>query len=237
MNYLITGSSSKVGINLIQTLLQDNHKIFAIYNTENKNLKKLLKIKKNNLYLYKVDLSKENQINNFFNKLKKNKIVIDSFISFAAIRENISFEKLTKKDLLRNFEINTISNFLIIKYISKDMLKKKYGRILICSSIGVKFGGSNETFGYSISKHASEFIPKITKEWALKNVLYNVLRLGVLDSKYTDKMKTKDLKNRKKLIPVGRIANTIEISNYIVWLTSEKNTFVTRELLSISGGE
>ena len=68
-------------------------------------------------------------------------------------------------------------------------------------------------------------------------MLYNVLRLGVLDSKYTDKMKTKDLKNRKRLIPVGRIANTIEISNYIIWLTSEKNTFVTRELLSISGGE
>ena len=39
------------------------------------------------------------------------------------------------------------------------MLKNSFGRIVNCSSIGIKFGGGNNTYNYSLSKFASEFIP------------------------------------------------------------------------------
>ena len=46
------------------------------------------------------------------------------------------------------------------------MKKLKYGRILNCSSIGVKFGGGDKTYNYSLSKHLLEFIPRYIKEHA-----------------------------------------------------------------------
>ena len=71
------------------------------------------------------------------------------------------------------------------------MEKKKYGRIINTSSIGVKFGGGINTFSYSVSKHINEFIPNEIRKLSTKNVLYNVLRIGMTDTKFHKKIKIK----------------------------------------------
>ena len=48
------------------------------------------------------------------------------------------------------------------------MIKNNFGRIVNCSSIGIKFGGGSNTYNYSLSKFASEFIPYNFKDWAKK---------------------------------------------------------------------
>ena len=56
------------------------------------------------------------------------------------------------------------------------MAKKKWGRILNCSSIGIKFGGGFNSFNYSLSKHSLEFMPNNYKHWAKKNVFINLFK-------------------------------------------------------------
>jgi len=51
------------------------------------------------------------------------------------------------------------------------------------------------------------------------------------------KLPGKNLKLRAKLIPMGRLAKIEEISNYIYFLASEKNTYIANQVLGISGGE
>ena len=117
------------------------------------------------------------------------------------------------------------------------MLKNKWGRILNCSSIGVKFGGGKNTFNYSLSKHCLEFIPNSYKDWASLNVLINNLRIGVTNTKLHKRILKRNLKERVKLIPMKRMAKTEEIASYIFSLISEQNTYITGQTLSISGGE
>ncbi len=117
------------------------------------------------------------------------------------------------------------------------MLVRKWGRILNCSSIGVKYGGGKNTFNYSFSKHALEFIPSDYKNWAKRNVLINNIRIGVTDTKIHKRIKHKNLKKRINLIPMGRMAKSDEIAKFIFQLASQKNTFITGETLSIAGGE
>ena len=67
------------------------------------------------------------------------------------------------------------------------------------------------------------------------NVLVNVVRIGVTN---TDSMrKTLKLNPRQKLIPMGRAASPEEIANHLIWLNSSENTFITNQVISISGGE
>ena len=118
------------------------------------------------------------------------------------------------------------------------MIAKNYGRILNCSSIGVKFGGGHNSFNYSLSKHCMEFIPNKFKEWSRKNVLINNLRIGVTNTKIHKKMKKSlNLKKRISLIPIKRMATSTEISNYIYNLVSQKNSFMTGQTITVSGGE
>ena len=125
---------------------------------------------------------------------------------------------------------------MIIRNSLNNMIKKNYGRIINTSSVGVKFGGSGNTFSYSLSKHINEFIPGYIRKLCSKNILYNTLRIGLTDTKLHNKIKNKSLKQRIKLIPMKKIATTDDIAEYMFYLIVHNN-FIANELINITGGE
>ena len=110
--------------------------------------------------------------------------------------------------------------------------------LLIGLSTGIKFGGGEFAYNYNLSKQCLEFIPSTYKDWAKKNVLINNLRIGVTNTKVHKRMK-KNIKmsERVKLIPINRMAEPKEISAYIVDLTTAKNSYMTGQTITVSGGE
>ena len=104
--------------------------------------------------------------------------------------------------------------------------------------MGVKYGGGEYSFNYNLSKHCLEFIPGKFKNWAEKNILINNLRIGHAKTKIHDRMK-KILKgkSRIKLIPMKRMITVKEVCEYIYFYSTNLNSYVTGETISISGGE
>ena len=82
----------------------------------------------------------------------------------------------------------------------------------------------------------NEFIPNNIRKLYSKNIYYNTLRIGVTNTKFHKKIKNKSMSRRVKLIPVKKMANTIDIVEYILFLIL-KNNFITNEVITISGGE
>ncbi len=235
---LILGGSSDIGIEVVKSFLKLKWEVTAHLFKNKKNLQKL---KKNftNLNLVKLDLSNLSNSNIEILIKKKFNNKYDSIINLIGYVDNKSFEKTNFKSILKSVITNAILPILIEKILVKKMISQRWGRILNCSSIGVKFGGGKNTYNYSFSKHCLEFIPSSYKNWAKKNVLINNLRIGVTNTKIHKKMKRKKFKMRKrlKLIPINRMAEPKEISDYIVNLTTESNSYMTGQTLTVSGGE
>ena len=232
---LILGGSSDIGIETVKLFLNNNFNVYAHYSSNKRSLKK---INNKNLKLVKLDFKNLNFKNTktYINKKFNNRY--DIFINLVGFIDNKSFENTNLQNLLTSLKINAIIPILIQQKIIKSMLNKKFGRILNCSSIGVKFGGGHNSYTYSLSKHCSEFIPNKFKEWSKKNVLINNLRIGVTNTKIHTRMKKNlNLNKRIKLIPMNRMASTEEISYYIFNIVSAKNSFMTGQTISISGGE
>ena len=229
-NVLILGGSSDIGIELTRKFLDKGiYKVNLHYNANSKIIKNL-KYKCN---LIKADLSSLNEKN----ILKKFKNDYDIIINLVGYISGKSFEEFTTKSLEKTLKINSFIPMLIIRKSLKKMIKKKWGRILNSSSVGVKFGGGNKTFEYSLSKHLNEFIPSYLKEIAEKNVFYNVIKIGLTDTKIHKKILNKDLIARTKLLPIKKMATTKDIANYIYYLSSNENQFITNEIINITGGE
>ena len=193
-------------------------------------LKFFKEIKKSKNKIYKIKFLK-NQLK-IFSQDK-----YDSVINLIGYINNKSYKNMDIDDLSITFKVNTFIPLLIQRNILTNMIKQKWGRILNCGSIGVKYGGGENTYCYSFSKHALEFIPSIFKELSKKNILINNIRVGVADTKIHKKIKGRNLKKRTKLIPIGRMAKVTEIVDFIYYLSSQKNTYITGETLSIAGGE
>ena len=225
---LILGGSSDVGRTLIDLIDEKNYKIYLHYKSKKPNTPK------KNVTLLKKDFSKITFKNcaTFLNPFKN----FDIIVNFIGYIDNKSFLKTNYRDIIKSLNSNFLSQLLIYKYSINHMKKKKYGRIINCSSIGVKYGGGINNFNYSLSKHCSEFVPSEMRQLAKYNILFNNIRLGVVDTKIHSKILRKKIKDRVKKIPIKRLANKKEIADYIFNLI-DKNTFISSETLSISGGE
>ncbi len=232
---LILGASSDIGLELVNKFLQNNWQVHAHYNNNKTNLFNI-KSKNKDLKLFKLNLfTKFNNIDKKIINLRLNNF--SSYINLVGALDSKSFKDSNYQDQIKILSANTLYPLHILKTILPSMIKNKFGRILNCSSIGVKFGGGINNYNYSLSKHLMEFIPSESKKWSINNVLINNLRIGVTKTKLHSKINNKNLKERIKLIPIGRMANTTEISEFIFYLSTENNSFITNETLSIAGGE
>jgi 3-oxoacyl-[acyl-carrier protein] reductase len=225
---LILGGNSDIGIKVIEKLIEDKNLLLYIhYNRFRPKIrcKKKINLIKKNLF----DINEKN-----INKIFKNDY--DIIINLVGYVSNQSFFNFRIKELNKTILINSIIPYLIIRNSLKSMIKKKFGRIVNTSSVGIKFGGGKKTFAYSISKYLNEFIPSDIRRLSSKNIFYNTLRIGVTNTKIHKKIKNKSLKNRVRLIPANKLASVDDISNYIIYLI-HNNNFITNEIVSITGGE
>ncbi len=234
---LILGGSSDIAKDLIIHFIKKNYIVDAHFNNNSKKLKELEIKYKESLNLIKLDFSKCN------NKNYKNKIIknfnnhYNIYINLVGYIDNKNFENNTLKNIETSLNINFLIPFFILQHIIKKMLKKKFGRILNVSSIGVKFGGAVNNLNYSLSKHNLEFIPAIYKKWSKSNVFINCIRLGVFNTKIHNKIKNKNLKNRVSLIPIERLGEPSEVIGLMDYLTSKENSYMTGEIINFAGGE
>ena len=225
---LVIGGNSDIGLELLYSFLND--KKFLIHIHYNKKI--LQKNSKKNIKLIKKDLSKIDgkNLNKYFDSN------YDIIINLAGYVSNQSFSNFSIKEVQKTILVNSLIPFMIIRNSLKNMLKNKFGRIINTSSVGVKFGGGINTFSYSLSKHLNEFMPSEIKNLSSNNVLYNTIRIGVTDTKFHKKIKKKSLQKRIKLIPLKKMATTLDIARYIAYLIFENN-FITNEVINITGGE
>ena len=132
---LILGGSSDIGIKLVKLLLKKNYFVYAHYFSNKKNLQE---VSSANLKLIKLDFKKINNKNNLKNIKKNFNNRYDIFINLVGYIDNISYENSNLDNLFTSLKINSLVPLMIQKYIIKKMLDNNYGRILNCSSIGVK---------------------------------------------------------------------------------------------------
>ncbi len=234
---LILGGSSDIANDLIPKLIDKNYNITAHYSSNSTNVKKLKK-KYKKIKFIKQNFNKITKIN--LSKFLKNPAIKNNatLINLVGYIDNRTFQQTSLEQTVETIKINTLIPNLVIRENLKFMKKLNYGRILNCSSIGVKFGGGDKTYNYSLSKHLLEFIPRYVKMHAKYNIMINNLRLGYTKTKIHKKIKNKNnLKNRIKKIPIGRAAATKEIANYISNFISKENSFITNETVTIAGGE
>ena len=162
---------------------------------------------------------------------------LGGFIHLAADLRATPFAEATPNVLMNALATNVVSALTIARHVAPPMTGRGYGRIVFSSSIGVAFGGGEMTLPYSLSKHALEFIPAISRDWAAANVLFNVVRVGVTNTRIHMQTPGKYMDARVAKIPMGRMAEPDEVARLFADLATPRNTYIAGQVIGITGGE
>jgi NAD(P)-dependent dehydrogenase (short-subunit alcohol dehydrogenase family) len=135
--------------------------------------------------------------------------------------------------------INVRGVWLSMKYQIPEMLKTGGGAIVNNSSVAglIGFGGIGI---YSASKHAVMGLTKVAAlEYSAQGVRVNAVNPGVIDTSMVDRLAVSlqtEKESLSSLHPIGRIGKPDEVANAVLWLCSEKASFVTGTAMPVDGG-
>lgn len=230
---LITGANGGIGLAIVELFLDNKFQVIAHYH---KNRNHLDSIGHPNLTLLKADLSNQDESATLIKDAFKISDTIDILINNAGVYSPTdSFEEQTITLLEMALAVNLKAPFILSKEYLAKMKNHQYGNIINISSIGIKYGGSPIAASYTITKAALEQMTLvISKEAAKYNILVNALRVGVVRTGFHQK---KDLIKRQELIPLKRLAEPKEIAEYVFFLASEKNKYMSGSIMTVAGGE
>jgi NAD(P)-dependent dehydrogenase (short-subunit alcohol dehydrogenase family) len=140
----------------------------------------------------------------------------------------------------RTLDVNLKGVFLCMKHEIKQMLKQKYGAIVNTSSIGAFKGGAGMS-AYSASKAGISGLTRCAAvECATSGIRINVICPGPTQRTLLFENLTQGNTERKQNIghglPIGRIAEPEEMAEAVIWLCSDKASYITGDSIPIDGG-
>ena len=181
------------------------------------------------------DFSKLDQIKECARKVMK--IGPDILINNAGINKIAPFESIDPEDFLDIQRINVFAPFRLCQAVIPTMKDRSWGRIINISSIWGKIGKEYRA-SYAASKFALDGITlALAAEHSQHGILANSIAPGFTDTELTRRVLGDDgIRKLISSVPIRRMASPEEIANFIVWLGSEKNTYITGQNISIDGG-
>ena len=161
----------------------------------------------------------------------------DILINCAGINNLASIDEMTEDALMTTLRVNLTSQAMLIKMLSPAMKAKKYGRIVNFASIWCDFSKVRRIM-YSVSKAGGKGLTTAAAvELSQYNVLVNAVAPGFVATEMTYKNNNAaQIKAFEDALPIKRMAKPEEIAEFVYFLASPKNSFITGQTIFIAGG-
>ena len=126
-----------------------------------------------------------------------------------------------------------------MKFELRQMRRQGRGAIVNCSSLGGLVGGAERATDHA-AKHGVLGLTKSALEYASRGIRINAICPGLIETPMAETTRaagqTEALEGLLKLVPIGRYGRPEEIADAVLWLCSDRASFVVGQSISVDGG-
>ncbi|GED20972.1 MULTISPECIES: glucose 1-dehydrogenase [Kurthia] len=231
---IITGSAQGMGAAHAKKFIEEGAKVVLTDLNEEKGNALAAELGENAIFV-KQNVANEEDWKNVVAKAEEAFGPVNVLVNNAGITMAKSITDTSVEDYRKIVEINQVSVFLGIKSVVSSMEKAGQGTIVNISSLNGLVGGA---VGYTDTKFAVRGITKAAAlELAPKNIRVNSVHPGVIATPMVVQEDTKAaVEAFAKHIPLGRVAESEEVSNLVLYLASEESSYSTGSEFIVDGG-
>jgi 3-oxoacyl-[acyl-carrier protein] reductase len=161
---------------------------------------------------------------------------VEVVIANAGITRDTLLLRMTEEDFTEVVDTNLSGAFRVVKRASKGMLKAKFGRIVLVSSV-VGLLGSAGQVNYSASKSGLIGLARsVTRELGSRGITANVVAPGFIETDMTAELPPEQQAAYLKQIPAARFASPNEVAKVIAWLASDEAAYISGAVIPVDGG-
>lgn len=239
---LVTGGTSGIGRETAVLFAKAGAKVVVAgrRETEGQETVELIRIAGGEGLFVRTDVSKASEVGALVQKTAENFGRLDAAFNNAGVEGAYApITRQSEEDFDSTVAINLKGVWLCLKYEIRQMLKQGSGGAIVNMASALGLVGSAGTSAYSASKHG---VIGLTKTAALENakrgIRVNAVCPGFIGTPMSDRTLRVPAAHQFAVSchPIGRLGKPIEVAEAVLWMCSDKASFMTGQLLGIDGG-
>lgn len=239
-NIIITGCNRGIGKAILELFAAHGGNIWACSRSYSKEFEEEL-ISLSNQYGVWIkpvyfDLLDEAEIKEAVSGIIREKRPIDILVNNAGIAYGGLMQMTPINKLKEVFQVNYFAQIFIMQLVAKVMVRQKHGNIINMASVG-GIESNPGYLAYGSSKASLIWATQsVAKELGIYNIRVNAVAPGLTDTSMGNYKSEEELNKTIERTSLKRMAKPEEIAETVLFLASEKSSFVTGHILKIDGG-
>lgn len=224
---LVTGGNRGIGYAIAEEFLAQGHRVAVTARSGEGPA---------GSFTVKADVTDAASIDAAFSAIEAEFGPVEVLVANAGITRDGLLMRMSEEDFADVIDTNLTGSFRVVKRASKGMLKARYGRIVLISSVVGLYGGPGQV-NYSASKAALVGMARsITRELGARGITANVVAPGFIETDMTAELPEAQQAEYKKNIPAGRFATPNEVAKVVAWVGSDEAAYISGAVIPVDGG-
>lgn len=161
---------------------------------------------------------------------------VEIVVANAGITKDTLLLRMTEEDFDSVVSTNLGGSFRVVKRASKGMLRARFGRVILISSVVGLYGSAGQ-INYAASKSALVgFARSLTRELGGRGITANVIAPGFIETDMTAELPEETQKQYKENIPAGRFATADEVAGVVTWIAGDDAAYISGAVIPVDGG-
>ncbi|MCU1410152.1 MAG: beta-ketoacyl-ACP reductase [Rhodoglobus sp.] len=224
---LITGGNRGIGYAIAEEFVAEGHRVAVTARSGSGPEGSLTVI---------ADVTDAASIDAAFTEVEAKLGPVEVVVANAGITRDLLLLRMSEEDFTDVIDTNLNGSFRVVKRASKGMLKARFGRIILVSSV-VGLLGSAGQVNYSASKSGLIGLARsVTRELGSRGITANVVAPGFIETDMTAELPPEQQAAYLKQIPAGRYASPTEVAKVITWLAGDDAGYISGAVIPVDGG-
>ena len=237
---IVTGGTRGLGAATTRAFLDAGARVHATYRSDEAAAARFAEeaeAPQERLVLHRFDVADHEAAGQFWEALGESEPEgVQVLVNNAGVRRDALLALMSPEDWRAVLEANLGGSFNMSKYAVLNMLRHRYGRIVMITSPSGRMGFEGQG-NYAASKAGQVGLARsLAKEVAKKGITVNCVSPGFVDTELLADLPEEQRKAYQSSVPMRRFGTPAEIAHAVLFLASREASYITGTTLEVSGG-
>jgi len=225
----VTGGSRGIGLACAQRLAEAGHKVVIGSRSKPDSIDP-------SMSWVECDVTSGQSVDRAFETIEAETGSVSILVANAGISRDALLARTSEDDFSDLIDANLTGTFRVTKRAVRPMMRARWGRIILVSSIVAFTGGPGQS-AYAASKSGLlGFGRSLGRELASRSITVNVVAPGAIDTDMLAAAPQQSIEATIAATPAGRAGTPAEVAAAVNFLASEESGYVTGTVLRVDGG-
>ena len=224
---LVTGGNRGIGLAIARELAANGDKVAVTHRSGEP---------PEGLFGVRCDITDSAQVDAAFKEVEEAHGPVEVLVANAGANKDQLLALMSEDDFSSVLDTNLTGAFRVAKRAVRGMMRKRFGRIVLISSVVGLLGSAGQA-NYSASKAGLVgFGRSLARELGSRKITVNVIAPGFIETDMTGALPEERQVEIKKNVPLGRFGGTEDIARTVSFLTGPGGDYITGAVIPVDGG-